>query len=74
MTGCVGIDVSKATLDWADTQGDSGSVPNDENGYLALIEALNLNPPERIVMEATGGYEIPAQLSLRAALPKGEGV
>lgn len=70
MTRFVGSDVSKATLDWAETQGDAGSVPNDENGHLALIEPLNQHPPERIVMEATGGYELPAQLALyEAGLP-----
>jgi transposase len=53
----VGIDVSKDTLDVALSTGERFSSANDENGILALVERLKGLQPERIVLEATGGYE-----------------
>ena len=53
----VGIDVSKDTLDVADSCGEAFSCPNDEAGIDSLLRRLKGLPLERIVVEATGGYE-----------------
>ncbi|MGH7228414.1 MAG: IS110 family transposase, partial [Nitrospiraceae bacterium] len=66
----VGIDVSKAQLDIAVHLGDRFSVPNDERGMVTVVERLRSCAPEVIVLEATGGLEIPATSALAsAALP-----
>lgn len=57
MTLCVGIDVSK---DWLDVQlldGPAQRVPNSTQGCQALIQQLGQLPVQRIVLEASGGYE-----------------
>jgi transposase len=52
----VGIDVSKARLDWAvQDQTERGDVTNDEAGCRALLQRLRAFKPRLIVMEATGG-------------------
>ncbi len=54
----VGIDVSKENLDvacWPDQE--VFSVKNDPDGIRRLIERLLPDPPELIVLEATGGME-----------------
>lgn len=54
----VGIDVSKARLDicvWP--QGRSWQVANSVDGIGELAKALKRYRPERVVLEATGGYE-----------------
>jgi transposase len=54
----VGIDVSKAWLDLAiHPTGESWRVENTENGSSKLIERFQSMQIERIVVEATGGYE-----------------
>ena len=53
----VGIDVAKATLDIALSNGERFGCGNDEAGIGGLIERLQPLHPERIVLEATGGYE-----------------
>jgi len=53
----VGIDVSKDILDVALSTGARFSSANDEKGILGLVEQLKQLQPERIVLEATGGYE-----------------
>jgi len=53
----VGIDVSKDTLDVALSTGARFSSANDENGILSLVKQVKALQPERIVLEATGGYE-----------------
>jgi len=66
----VGIDVSKAQLDIAVHLGDRFSVPNDESGMVTVVERLRSCAPEVIVLEATGGLEIPVTSALAsAALP-----
>ena len=67
----VGIDVSKAPLDVAsDPAGWSTTVPNTDAGFHALVPQLQARAPERIVLEATGGYEWPVVRALvEAALP-----
>jgi transposase len=51
----VGIDVSKATLDVAWSSGKERQVANSLAGWKVLAQTLSLD--ERIVLEATGGYE-----------------
>jgi transposase len=64
----VGIDVSKATLDM-----DCLPVPaaqqfdNDETGIAALTALLKGSGAQRIVLEATGGYETATATALAAA-------
>ena len=64
----VGIDVSKTTLDVAiEPQHERCQVANDERGIQQLVERLRQLQPERIVLEATGGYELAALAALGCA-------
>lgn len=63
----VGIDVSKAELDLAFRPGERCSAPNDEAGYAQILERLRAVPPTLVVLEATGGVEIPLTGVLAAA-------
>jgi transposase len=63
----VGIDVSKARLDCASTSGESKSVSNDDAGIAELRTWLQSMSVERIVVEATGGYEAAVVAILGAA-------
>jgi transposase len=68
---CVGIDVSKDRLDVATYPATaSWSVPNDESGIEDLVRRLLALRPACIVLEATGGLEMPAVIALaEVALP-----
>ncbi|MGX1495019.1 transposase [Labrenzia sp. MBR-25] len=62
----VGIDVSKAALDvHVLPVGKSQRFPNDGDGHVALAEWLSSYPVERVVLEATGGYERKAVQALQ---------
>lgn len=68
---CAGIDVAKGHLDLAIRLG-SGEVTtrhfeNTPDGIDRLKELLGEVGPERIVLEATGGYEKPVSAALAAA-------
>jgi transposase len=64
----VGIDVSKARLDAALRPGDeSFDVTNNQRGIAALVKRLKKLCVCRIVLEASGGYEIAAASELAAA-------
>jgi transposase len=64
----VGIDVAKAELVVAvRPNGPTWSVPNDEVGITALVRAVAHPAPLLIVLEATGGYELPCAGALAAA-------
>ena len=64
----VGIDVSKAHLDVAARPGGAAfRVANDPAGLAALVERLGPPAPALVVVEATGGYELPAVAALQAA-------
>jgi transposase len=63
----VGIDVAKAHLDLADQAGSLGRMPNTEAGIASVIDRLTERRPERIVVEATGGLEMPLVAALAAA-------
>jgi len=57
-TSWVGIDVSKATLDvCVQPTGAQWQAPNTSAGRDALVEQLASVAAERIVLEASGGYE-----------------
>ncbi len=64
----VGIDVSKATLDVAvRPSGQSWQIDYDAPRVTHLIEQLHALEPERIVVEATGGFETTLVAALAAA-------
>jgi transposase len=61
----VGIDVSKATLDVCVLPtGESFQISNDTAGIAGLLAKLRPLSPERVVMEATGGYETEGAVTL----------
>ena len=67
-TKIVGIDVSKLTLDFDCLPvSASQSFANDAAGIAALIALLQDSGVERIVIEATGGYETAAVIALAVA-------
>ena len=63
----VGIDVSKAQVDVALRPEGQFSAPNDEAGWAQVLERLNAVHPMLVVLEATGGLEIPLTGVLAAA-------
>lgn len=64
----VGIDVSKATLDVAlGQQGDFWQVKNTPKGIETLVKGLQVQAPRLVVLESTGGYELPAAKALDVA-------
>jgi transposase len=67
----LGIDVSKATLDLHVHQpAQAKAFPNDARGHRDLIAFLAPLRPQRIALEASGGYEKPIIAALaRAGLP-----
>lgn len=65
----VGIDVSKGWLDIAVIpSGETWRTKNEEEAIQLLVEKLEQLKPERIVVEATGGYE--QQVAIRLYLAK----
>jgi len=68
LTLAVGIDVSKASLDvaFSDARPEL-TLPNDEPGHQALVRTLQAAAPQRLVLEATGGYESTVVATLLAA-------
>jgi transposase len=64
----IGIDVSKARLDVATSRDEeTWTVPNTPAGVDNLVSRLQDQAPVRIVLEATGGFEVPAVAALAAA-------
>ncbi len=63
----VGIDVSKAQLDVALRPTGRFVVPNDDSGLAQLLERLKATSPTLIVLEATGGVEVPLTGALATA-------
>lgn len=64
----IGIDVAKAQLDIAiRPTGASWSVANDENGIAGLVQRLQVEAPQLIVLEATGGLEVAVVAGLTTA-------
>jgi transposase len=66
--GDIGIDVSKAQLDIAHLpSGEQWTAANDETGIATLVKRLKEIEPTRVVLEATGGYEIDIAVALGTA-------
>jgi len=64
----VGIDISKDTLDVAvRPTGQAWRVGSDSAGLADLVARLQTMRPEVIVVEATGGYEVPVVAALAEA-------
>ena len=64
----VGIDVSKARVDLAVRPGgDASEVSNDEAGIAALVVQMQQINPTALVLEASGGLELPLVAALAAA-------
>ncbi|MHB1073469.1 MAG: IS110 family RNA-guided transposase [Gemmatimonadaceae bacterium] len=64
----IGIDVAKATLVTASSLTDPPRTwPNTPQGIAQLVAACQAQPPGRIVVEATGGYEHAMVAALWAA-------
>ena len=64
----VGVDISKARLDVAVTGSDeTWSVSNTSEGIAQLVARLREIEPKLVVMEATGGFEVPGAAALAAA-------
>ena len=64
----IGIDVSKEWVDVAvRSTGDTWRVNQDQEGMDALVLRLQSLSPQLVVMEATGGYEMPLSIALAAA-------
>lgn len=67
-TSFVGIDVAKDHLDLAlRPTGDRWTVPNDERGIRTVCRRLQTSAPALIVLEATGGLELPLTGALAVA-------
>jgi len=63
-----GVDVSKAHLDLAlTTSEERPRFENTERGIAKLVARLKESDPELVVLEATGGFEVPAAAALAAA-------
>jgi transposase len=64
----VGIDVSKA---WLDVDGRPAPAPrrvaNDSDGIAGLVADLRRLAPALVVLEATGGLELPVVAALQVA-------
>ena len=68
VTTFVGIDVAKASLDIAvRPTSEQWTVSNDADGIAQLINRLQKLQPTLIVLEATGGLEIPVTAALAVA-------
>jgi transposase len=64
---CVGVDVSKATLDIAASSDIAQfTVSNDSDGFDAIIAVLRKHAVALVLMEATGGLEAAVACSLQA--------
>ena len=64
----VGIDVAKATVDVAIRPGgDTSEVSNDDNGIAELVAQMQQLNPTALVLEASGGLELPLVAALAAA-------
>ena len=64
----IGIDVSKEWVDVAvRPTGDTWRVNQGQEGIDALVPQLRSLNPQCVVMEATGGYEMPLSTALAAA-------
>jgi transposase len=64
----IGIDVAKAHLDVAARPaGEQWQVPTTEGGIAGLVERLQRLAPQLVVLEASGGWELPLVAALAEA-------
>ena len=64
----IGIDVAKDHLDvHVRPSGEAFRIAHDEPGLAALLPRLRALTPHLIVLEATGGYEVPLAAGLASA-------
>lgn len=63
----VGIDASPTRLDIAIRPGSSFTIAHDEPAIATLLEQLRTLSPTLIVLEATGGLEVPLTSALATA-------
>jgi transposase len=64
----VGIDVSKDQLDIAvRPDGDTCSMPNDASGITEVVQRVAQLHPKLVVLEATGGLQMPVAAALASA-------
>lgn len=63
----VGVDVSKAQLDIAIRPEGRFTAANDEKGISTTVERLQQMQPTVVVLEATGGFEVPLASALATA-------
>jgi transposase len=64
----VGIDVAKAQLDVAvRPTGDRWAIPNTQAGLQDVLTRLTALPPTLVLLEASGGLELPLVAALAAA-------
>ena len=64
----IGVDVSKAHLDVAvDGQAEVRRVANNEEGIQEWVSEVVVLRPSLVVLEATGGFEMPAAAALAGA-------
>ena len=63
----VGMDVSQASVDVAVHPGTAFQIAQDERGIAEAVERLHAVQPTLIVLEATGGLEVPLTGALAAA-------
>lgn len=66
MDGYAGIDVSKDHLDVAETGRTPWRVDQTPEGIASLVAHWQADPPQTVVLEATGGYETAAATALSA--------
>lgn len=64
---CVGMDVSQGGVDVAVHPGTAFQIVQDERGIAEAVERLQAVQPTLIVLEATGGLEVPLTGALAAA-------
>ena len=71
MADCIGIDVSKYTLEWSvGCEGRIQHTRNEPRPIAQLVRRIVALDPERIIVESTGGYERKLVLKLaEAGLP-----
>jgi transposase len=63
----VGMDVSQGCVDVAVRPGTAFQITQDERGIAEAVERLQAVQPTLIVLEATGGLEVPLTGALAAA-------
>ena len=62
----IGVDISQDTVDVAVQPGTAFKMANDEQGITAAVNRLQALQPTLIVLEATGGLEVPLAGALAA--------